>query len=42
MSGFMIPKTQHAVVFDEVSGPIMFKNDWPVTQASELKPGEGE
>lgn len=35
-----IPKTQHAVVFEVQNGPLLYKEDFPVTQPSDLAPGE--
>ncbi|CAG7854163.1 Alcohol dehydrogenase 1; AltName: Full=Alcohol dehydrogenase I [Serendipita indica DSM 11827] len=35
-----IPATQAAVIFEKSNGPLIYKTDWPVTQAKELKPGE--
>lgn len=42
MADLSIPKTQHAIVFDEPNGPLMSKTDHPVVQQHELKPGEGQ
>lgn len=40
MSNQNIPKTAPAVVFEKVNGPIVYKEDHPVTQPKDLKPGE--
>ncbi|KAL7408733.1 chaperonin 10-like protein, partial [Mrakia frigida] len=39
-TSYEIPKTQRAVTFAETHGPHTIQTDWPVTQPSELKPGE--
>lgn len=35
-----IPLTQTAVVFEKHGGPLLVKQDWPVVQPKDLKPGE--
>ncbi|KAF5349562.1 hypothetical protein D9756_008831 [Leucocoprinus leucothites] len=40
MTTFQIPKTQKAAVLHEINGEYRIETNWPVTQPSELKPGE--
>ncbi|POY76686.1 putative Alcohol dehydrogenase [Rhodotorula taiwanensis] len=40
MANEQIPKTAPAVVFEKINGPIVYKEDHPVTQPQDLKPGE--
>jgi propanol-preferring alcohol dehydrogenase len=37
---YNIPKTQKAVVIAQTGKPLEVRNDWPVVQPDELKPGE--
>ncbi|KAE9346091.1 Alcohol dehydrogenase 1 [Phytophthora fragariae] len=39
-SHYDIPKTQTAVIFDKLNGPLQVHKDWPVTQQKDLKPCE--
>lgn len=35
-----IPKTQTAVIFEKANGPLFVRNNHPVVQQPQLKPGE--
>ncbi|KIY64550.1 GroES-like protein [Cylindrobasidium torrendii FP15055 ss-10] len=40
LPNFTIPKTQTVALVEKSGGTVAIKNDWPVTQQNQLKPGE--